>query len=567
MSSLLELARGGDARGLAHALTFAPSPRRPRLIEETRPGSGFTPLLLASWHGHCAVLECLLAAGADPSRPLPNGADALYLAARNGHTALLRRLLSASGGGPSSRTRNVDHSTALHSAAKHGQVDCIAELLAHPNWLVLRDAQDRDGSTPLLLAAGRGHAAAVEALCAAGAGADSGGGDARCPSALLAASYHGHAEVVRALLRARPKGVDASLPNGTTALHMAALRGNSEVARVLIEGGARAQRLRGDGSSAAALAAGAGHAETAALIAAEVARCEAARAAMRKDRGAELLRRLQQAGARRGGGRRFVPDAGVAAARKCAASGGGDDAEVVRATGDGTAGAGDELGRSTAATLSLEPGGTATIAAAAWGFAGHGALGDDESGPQPRPLATNNRRRSSRAGLHTAQGSSRSGGSHPQSTGGLINHGFSRPGSRLSSSASSLGLTAPSGGHLSRPGTAAAATAAAAAAAATVEAALHGASSSSSSSNHDADGDDDGGGVGDHDGGGASATSGDDEPDVLLLPPISDGLIRARGVGDESTGALAATFFRKQSAPHLPPLLTGEEKEPSMVGY
>eukprot|EP01048_Picozoa_sp_COSAG05_P013360 COSAG05_NODE_1417_length_4940_cov_7.065895_1_plen_167_part_00 len=95
-ASLAELARSGDAVAVAEALAFTPSPRRGRQVdEELADSGGFTPLLLAAWHGHADVVSALLDASCDVNRRLPNGTGAIYLAARNGHAEAVDILLQA----------------------------------------------------------------------------------------------------------------------------------------------------------------------------------------------------------------------------------------------------------------------------------------------------------------------------------------------------------------------------------------------------------------------------------------------------------------------------------------
>ena len=95
-ASLAELARSGDAVAVAEALAFTPSPRRGRQVdEELADSSGFTPLLLAAWHGHADVVSALLDASCDVNRRLPDGTGAIYLAARNGHAEAVDILLQA----------------------------------------------------------------------------------------------------------------------------------------------------------------------------------------------------------------------------------------------------------------------------------------------------------------------------------------------------------------------------------------------------------------------------------------------------------------------------------------
>lgn len=107
-------------------------------------------------------------------------------------------------------------SYALWRGAATGDAPTIRNLFARPQDV---NNQDRDGWTPLLLAAGMGHTAAVQALLEKGANVDVQDADGK--SALMRATAMGYADIVLILVEA---GADVNLKDtdGNTALHHAA---------------------------------------------------------------------------------------------------------------------------------------------------------------------------------------------------------------------------------------------------------------------------------------------------------------------------------------------------------
>ena len=98
--------------------------------------------------------------------------------------------------------------TALHRAAMGGSAECIPLLLAVPACAALLEATDRSGCTPLHIACGLGHAAAVRALLTAGASATATTAELRtpmhfaCQGLATADEPNGHTIVILMLLTA-----------------------------------------------------------------------------------------------------------------------------------------------------------------------------------------------------------------------------------------------------------------------------------------------------------------------------------------------------------------------------
>ncbi|MFM2128862.1 MAG: hypothetical protein RL477_408, partial [Pseudomonadota bacterium] len=80
-------------------------------------------LILAAWADHVAVMDLLLAAGANPDFPDEYGETALFWAAGSGRKDAVRRLLAA-GADPARRGR--EGATALDAARAAGYDDIVA---------------------------------------------------------------------------------------------------------------------------------------------------------------------------------------------------------------------------------------------------------------------------------------------------------------------------------------------------------------------------------------------------------------------------------------------------------
>ncbi|XP_069825414.1 ankyrin repeat domain-containing protein 50-like isoform X2 [Dendropsophus ebraccatus] len=285
-------------------------------------GLGWTPLRAAAWGGHTEVVESLLAFGAQPDTSGADGRTALRAAAWGGHEGPVKALIRAGaeidradeeGRTPLMAAAYMGHGAVaellLKSGADINQCDgdgrsalavaclCVPTGQRHPQLVsVLLDhgadpeLRDKEGLTPLLVAAYEGQEEVAELLLEAGANPDKAGKDQMTP--LLAASSGGHAETVRVLLlwgastdvsdkegrsalllaAAAARGEEAvrvllhrGLNEnhqdhlGWTALHWAACEGRRSVCRTLIDGGAKVGVKDRDGYTPLLLAAEEGH--------------------------------------------------------------------------------------------------------------------------------------------------------------------------------------------------------------------------------------------------------------------------------------------------------------------
>ena len=155
-------------------------------------------LMLAAREGHTAIVERLLAAGADVNAKDYAGNTALILAADRGHTAIVKLLLEEGA------DVNANGSYALIDAAEGGWTDIVELLLAVPGIDVNAKENEYDGKTPLIAAAYEGRTAIIELLLAR-PDIDVNAKDEDGVTPLMAAAVHlargyGHTAIVELLL-------------------------------------------------------------------------------------------------------------------------------------------------------------------------------------------------------------------------------------------------------------------------------------------------------------------------------------------------------------------------------
>lgn len=169
---------------------------RIRLVDPVAPED----LVAAAQAGDVERVAQLLRAGADPNVPVgEEGEHALHVAASGGTTEALAivDLLLAAGANP--RVRALDGATPLHYAAAQGRLLAAVSLLrsgADPN------AQGAGGVAPLHMAAYRGDRVLVEKLLTSGALASVQTYDGLTPADMAAEA--GHDALADALARFGP---------------------------------------------------------------------------------------------------------------------------------------------------------------------------------------------------------------------------------------------------------------------------------------------------------------------------------------------------------------------------
>ncbi|WP_411833777.1 ankyrin repeat domain-containing protein [Pseudoxanthomonas mexicana] len=222
---------------------------------------GDPPLSLAVRLGWSRLLDRLLDLGVDREARDGHGMSALHLAAALGREPAIRQLI-AKGASPASRA--ADGQTPLGVALASGRRD-LADWLDWHGWPLpqraLRpsdlpaaamagdagavrrlldlgfavDAQDAQGCTALLRAAGGGHRATVDLLLAHGADPQHAANTGATP--LSAAVSMRQGEIVDALLAAGAQ-IEQRLPGGVTVLMLAAALGLPDIAARLLTAGA-----------------------------------------------------------------------------------------------------------------------------------------------------------------------------------------------------------------------------------------------------------------------------------------------------------------------------------------
>ena len=158
-----------------------------------RETDGATPLFVAAQHSYQGVVRVLLSTvNPDGIDAMTNaGATPLWVAARNNHRDSASMLLSAKANPNAADNRRR---TPLHQAARGDNLECIKLLLRRKADLDACAVPPRN-LTPLLVAADRGAAAAVDYLLRAKADHLARDGNGR--TALECAKKQGHKNVIR----------------------------------------------------------------------------------------------------------------------------------------------------------------------------------------------------------------------------------------------------------------------------------------------------------------------------------------------------------------------------------
>ncbi len=219
---------------------------------EARDRFANTPLVLAAGAGQTEAIELLLDAGARIDHRNLSGISPLLRAAMDNRRGTAVLLLQR---GADPNLGNGKKLTALHAAAFNGNDRLVKALLEHG---AEPDAVDTSGKSPAIYAAARGYVEIVDLLLAAGVDPERRYGNDL--TLLMWAAGHSNdtprkdgVETVRELLQ-RGAPIDAVDNRGWSALMIAAERGHSEIAALLLERGADATLADGEGRRAANLA-------------------------------------------------------------------------------------------------------------------------------------------------------------------------------------------------------------------------------------------------------------------------------------------------------------------------
>lgn len=204
------------------------------------------------------AIEQLLERGIDPNLAAPDGVTALMLAARVPRIPLMKALIDK---GAQVNAQNDRGGTALMYAVVSAQLDAVELLLEHGANV---NAQASNGWTALIIAAAKGYLPIARALLINGA--DLNTRDVYGWSALMRATHTQRPAMVSFLLEQEGIDVNVRNDNGSTAIHIAAARGERELCAQLLRHGADPTITNRAGNTAIDLARTAGHEALAAYL-------------------------------------------------------------------------------------------------------------------------------------------------------------------------------------------------------------------------------------------------------------------------------------------------------------
>ncbi|MBK4738332.1 ankyrin repeat domain-containing protein [Noviherbaspirillum pedocola] len=209
--------------------------------------SGSNRLMLAAASGNARMVEALLDVdnGALAGQFDAAGNSALLFAAGAGRLEAMKILLKFDRGRLALQKNTVNGRNALLLAVEGGHLDCVKFLLAWQGGLLLGSWQSNFGvDSPLALAASNGHVDVVRTLMDHN--------DRRLArhfhdyglTAVMQASYHGHADVLRVLLGWRQGALNVAVGGVFVALNSTAEKGHDEALGVLLASLDSAMRTR-----------------------------------------------------------------------------------------------------------------------------------------------------------------------------------------------------------------------------------------------------------------------------------------------------------------------------------
>ncbi|KAK0175380.1 hypothetical protein PV327_009132 [Microctonus hyperodae] len=188
-----------------------------------------TPLHLAAGSGQLEVCRLLLELGASIDATDDQGQKPIHAAAMNNYAEVAQLFLQRHPSLVMACTK--DGNTCAHIAAMQGSVRVIEELMKFDRQGVITARNKLTEATPLQLAAEGGHAEVVRALVRAGAScADE---NRAGFTAVHLAAQHGHGQVLEVMRSSQSLRI-SSKKLGVTALHVAAYFGQADTVRELL---------------------------------------------------------------------------------------------------------------------------------------------------------------------------------------------------------------------------------------------------------------------------------------------------------------------------------------------
>ena len=222
---------------------------------------GWPPLVRAAEYDQLAIVETLLARGADPLKGTIGNRLPLHFAAEGGHLAIVRLLLKQPGVDPN--TRDYTGQTALFKAANGGHHEVVELLLQHND--VEPDAVSDDGFTPLLQAIFGRHQKVVKLLLDR-ADVNPNLRDTKYDQTPLWMASTGGDETLEMFIQRKDIEINGQSRWGETPLYQAIQRNHLSAGKMLLEAGADPNISTDEQRTALSWAAAAGSEESIELL-------------------------------------------------------------------------------------------------------------------------------------------------------------------------------------------------------------------------------------------------------------------------------------------------------------
>ena len=211
--------------------------------------NGATAFFKAVNQGHQEIMDLLLEAGVDPTRPDKDGYSPLRRLISWGKTEAVKKLLKIEAVRQSINFPDKDGYTLLIRATYSGKTAAVKQLLKIETVRQNINAQNESEQTAFFNAAWYGHLEIMDLLLEAGADPVLPDKDGNTP--LIRAAHSGKTAAVRRLLKieAVRQNINAQNENGATAFFKAVNQGHQEIMDLLLEAGVDPTRPDKDGYS------------------------------------------------------------------------------------------------------------------------------------------------------------------------------------------------------------------------------------------------------------------------------------------------------------------------------
>ncbi|XP_050688189.1 serine/threonine-protein phosphatase 6 regulatory ankyrin repeat subunit C-like isoform X2 [Eriocheir sinensis] len=220
------VATSGNEAVLDEMLRFTPPDKIQKLVN-MQSSRGWSPLLNAADNGHEGIVSTLLDNQARVDVFDSEGKAALHLAAEHGYKLVCNALLLHKA---FINARTMSGLTALHLAAMKGYNELVFSLITQHHSQ--KDALTLKKQTPLHLAAEAGQLEVCDTLLQLGA--DTNATNDAGQKAVHVAAMRNNSEVVKLFLKTSPELVTTADKDGNTCAHIAAQQGSVDVVRELM---------------------------------------------------------------------------------------------------------------------------------------------------------------------------------------------------------------------------------------------------------------------------------------------------------------------------------------------